>query len=42
MYMCKNCNYFPCTREECNIKCGNCVHYQSISSKVEKGENEDE
>lgn len=28
--MCKNCIYFPCTRKECNIQCGNCKYYKSI------------
>lgn len=36
--MCKKCIYFPCTREECNIQCGNCIYYKSIISKFSEKE----
>ena len=38
--MCKNCIYFPCTRKECNIKCGNCEYYKSIISKIVGGKDD--
>lgn len=38
--MCKNCTWFPCAREECDISCGHCEYFtttvQDMINEIDK------
>lgn len=40
--MCRNCANFPCAREECEIKNGDCKYYKSIVLNISKEIKKDE
>lgn len=40
--MCKNCKYFPCTREECDISSHGCEYKKSTVTDLIEKENKNE
>ena len=41
MKRCKNCTYFPCTKQQCHIESEGCNDYESIVEKEIKKNREE-